>query len=209
MTKKYTDKEKKRSAEYHLTPEMQAGRVAIEFFGMAEGMEKYVFDEYNVSSNYMNKVTNVVLEGNLTDLERMLTTQSLLLNNVFNDMLFCAGRNKNEHLKAMQVYMNLAMKAQAQCRCTVEAINEIKNPKSITITKQANVAGQQVVNNGVINTGESSRGEKKEASESNEVNKIGVINHATVDAGIKTSTKGKNNADKTLAEVNRSKDKRG
>ena len=44
--------------------------------------------------------------------------------------------------------MSLALKAQAQCRATLEALNEMKFPKSATFVKQANIANQQQINNG-------------------------------------------------------------
>jgi hypothetical protein len=55
----------------------------------------------------------------------MLTSQSFLL---------AANRAANN--------MSMALKAQSQCRCTVEAINKFKNPKSVTITKQADISDQ-------------------------------------------------------------------
>ena len=46
-------------------------------------------------------------------------------------------------------FMKLAFKAQSQCRATFETLALLKNPP--VFTRQANIAGQQVVNNGVIN----------------------------------------------------------
>jgi transposase InsO family protein len=47
--------------------------------------------------------------------------------------------------------MRLALKAQSQCRATVEALAEMKNPKPVAYVQQANIANgpQQVNNNGV------------------------------------------------------------
>jgi hypothetical protein len=54
----------------------------------------------------------------------------------------------NEGLKQFQVNLTLALKAQAQCRSTLEALAEIKNPRPISFVKQANIAqGHQQVNN--------------------------------------------------------------
>ena len=45
--------------------------------------------------------------------------------------------------------MRLSLKAQAQCRVTVEALAEIKNPRPVAFVKQANISnGPQQVNNG-------------------------------------------------------------
>lgn len=44
----------------------------------------------------------------------------------------------------------MALKAQAQCRATLEALAEIKNPRPVAFVKQANISGEhQQVNNGV------------------------------------------------------------
>jgi len=45
--------------------------------------------------------------------------------------------------------MRLALKAQSQCRATLETLAEIKNPKNVAFVRQANIAqGHQQVNNG-------------------------------------------------------------
>ena len=44
--------------------------------------------------------------------------------------------------------MNLALKAQAQSRATIQALTELKYPKQATFVKQANIAnGHQLINN--------------------------------------------------------------
>lgn len=43
----------------------------------------------------------------------------------------------------------LGLKAQSQCRATLESLAEIKNPKAVAFVQQANIAhGPQQVNNG-------------------------------------------------------------
>ena len=57
--------------------------------------------------------------------------------------------NTGEYLDATDRYMRLALKAQAQCRATVETLAEIKNPPTL-FARQANIAhGPQQVNNTV------------------------------------------------------------
>ena len=49
----------------------------------------------------------------------------------------------------MNVYLRLALKAQGQCRATLETLATIKNPPTV-FARQANIAnGPQQVNNGV------------------------------------------------------------
>ena len=59
-----------------------------------------------------------------------------------------SGLNMGEYIEASERYMRLALKAQAQCRATIEALAAMKNPPVI-IARQANISnGPQQVNNG-------------------------------------------------------------
>jgi hypothetical protein len=84
--------------------------------------------------------------GNLDKLEGMLTAQATALNAMFNN--FANRAIQADVMPKLDTYFRLALKAQSQCRSTVEAIAEIKYPKSSTFIKQANIAQQQQVNNG-------------------------------------------------------------
>ena len=55
--------------------------------------------------------------------------------------------NMGEYINAAERYLRLALKAQSQCRATLETLATIKNPPVI-YAKQANIAnGPQQVNN--------------------------------------------------------------
>lgn len=88
-----------------------------------------------------------VNDGDLSKLEGMLTAQAHALDAMFNHYAKKAIHNA-AYLPQLEAYARLAMKAQSQCRTTVEAIAEIKMPKSAMFIKQANIAQQQQVNNG-------------------------------------------------------------
>ena len=92
-------------------------------------------------------VCQQVVGGDLAPLERMLTAQALVLDQLFGDLTRRALMAP--HPKARELDLRLALKAQAQCRTTVEALAEIKRPTSTIFAKQANVAhGPQQVNTG-------------------------------------------------------------
>jgi hypothetical protein len=56
------------------------------------------------------------------------------------------------------VNLRLALKAQRQCRATLETLVAIKNPQPMAFVRQANIAhGPQQVNNGAVQPGEPSR----------------------------------------------------
>ena len=88
--------------------------------------------------------------GDLAAAERMLFAQAVSLNAISAELARRASLNIGSHLQAMESYMRLSLKAQAQCRVTVEALAEMKNPRPVAFVKQANISnGPQQVNNGV------------------------------------------------------------
>ena len=90
-----------------------------------------------------------VADGNMSPAERMLVSQAVTLNAMFTELARRAALNMGEYPQAMDIYLRQAFKAQAQCRATLEALAEIKNPRQVTFAKQANIAnGPQQVNNG-------------------------------------------------------------
>lgn len=91
--------------------------------------------------------------GDLSGVEEMLITQAHALDSIFTEMAKRAALNMGEHLDATQTYMQLALKAQTQCRTTLQTLAEIKNPRPVAFVKQANISnGPQQVNNGTDST---------------------------------------------------------
>lgn len=87
--------------------------------------------------------------GDLSGAEAMLVAQASSLNAIFTEMAIRAAANVSQDLGATEIYMRLALKAQAQCRATLEALAAIK-AGPVVIARQANIAhGPQQVNNGV------------------------------------------------------------
>ena len=85
--------------------------------------------------------------GDMRPVEAMLYGQAKTLETMFTSLARRAA--SNDGLKQFQVNLTLALKTQAQCRATLEALAEIKNPRQIAFVKQANIANQQLVSNGV------------------------------------------------------------
>lgn len=96
----------------------------------------------------LKKAGNEVASGDLTRIEKMLTNQAIVLDNMFNSL---AQRSlQQDGLKGTEVFLRLALKAQAQSRATAEALAVIKNPAPYI--RQANIAqGHQQVNNTYAN----------------------------------------------------------
>lgn len=89
-----------------------------------------------------------VQQGNMTDVEATLTAQAVALDAIFNGLAKRAALNMGQYIGACETYLRLALKAQGQCRATLETLAEIKSPKAATFVRQQNVAYQQQVNNG-------------------------------------------------------------
>lgn len=85
--------------------------------------------------------------GDMRPVEAMLYGQAMTLETIFTSLARRA--TSQEYLKQFQAYLGMALKAQAQCRATLEALAEIKNPRPVAFVKQANISnGPQQVNNG-------------------------------------------------------------
>jgi hypothetical protein len=66
---------------------------------------------------------------------------------IYTELARRAALNMGEYIEAADRYLRLALKAQAQCRTTIEALVALKNPP-VVYAKQANIsAGHQQVNN--------------------------------------------------------------
>lgn len=103
------------------------------------------------------ETTRKVKKGDMSGPEAMLVSQASALNSIFTELARRAGVNMGEYMGAMESYLRLALKAQAQCRATIETLAEMKNPP-LVIARQANISnGPQQVNNG-----QPSRAEEKQ-----------------------------------------------
>jgi hypothetical protein len=102
------------------------------------------------SVGVMREKASAVHSGNLAGLEETLTAQAVALDAIFNEMARRAALNMGEYINATETYLRLGLKAQAQCRATLQTLFEMKNPQPVAFVKQANIAnGPQQVNNGV------------------------------------------------------------
>ena len=117
--------------------------------------------------------------GDTSQVEAMLYGQASALASIFHECARRSALNMGTHQDAMERYMRLALKAQSQCRTTLEALVEAKHPKSVAFVRQANIAnGHQQINNG----GQQTEGEPTNfASRPNEL--LGVSDVAGMDAG--------------------------
>ncbi|WP_439683419.1 Phasin domain-containing protein [Cupriavidus oxalaticus] len=106
-----------------------------------------------------------VVSGDVTAMETMLAHQANTLDMIFNRLALKAANS--DHVNQMEAYLRHALRAQAQCRATLETLAEIKNPRPVAFVRQANIAnGPQQVNNGIP---QSPRTDEKNANQPNEL----------------------------------------
>lgn len=136
--------------------------------------------------------------GDLTEVETVLISQAMALDTVFAYMT--RASQGCDMLNQTETFMRLGLKAQAQCRATLEALAAIKNPP-VVYAKQANIAqGPQQVNNGIASSRR--REDKIEQSELLEES-----HEPRMDIGAAEKASGSDPALEALEPFNRAKDK--
>ncbi|MGX5731961.1 hypothetical protein ACWKWK_15695 [Pseudoxanthomonas beigongshangi] len=116
-------------------------------FGVPSGMLGR--DELGELHKELKQTVERTKAGGTDQADSLLTAQAVSLNQIFIELARRSALNMNEYPRAAETYMRLALKAQSQCRTTLESLAEIRNPRPVAFVKQANIAnGPQQVNNG-------------------------------------------------------------
>jgi len=104
-------------------------------------------DDIGALMNQLSEDVKDVWAGDMKRAEAMLFAQAHALQAIF--MTLARRASKQEYLKQWEAYLRMGLKAQNQCRMTLETLATIKNPP-VVIARQANInnGGQQQVNNG-------------------------------------------------------------
>ncbi len=98
----------------------------------------------------LKKRVKAVNDGRMEGVEAMLMGQAIALQSIFANFANRSAVNAGEHMHATETYMKLSLRAQSQCRATLETLATIKNPP-LVYARQANVTtGPQQINNGVV-----------------------------------------------------------
>ena len=140
------------------TPSQAAARAAIDPTIIAGVMTQNAYEndggrELNVGDFVIEirEQCDAIARNDFTPAEQLLMSQAHTLSQVFYRLSNAAYANQNGgYFDAMDRYLRLALKAQSQCRSTLLALSEIKNPKSVAFIRQANVANNQQINNGEL-----------------------------------------------------------
>src|SRR5262249_17491197 len=85
----------------------------------------------------LSKQCDRASKGDLGRAEALLTAQAHTLDALFNNLARRAAANMAEYMNAAETYLRLALKAQGQCRATLETLAMIKNPQPVAFVRQA------------------------------------------------------------------------
>lgn len=110
-------------------------------FGQQQGKLEYVYEELRDSIDR-------IWDGDMKKCEAMLLAQASALQSIFTSLTRKAI--SQEYMANLDTFLRLGLKAQAQAVRTLEALAEMKNPRSVAFVKQANIANNQQVNNGQV-----------------------------------------------------------
>ena len=105
--------------------------------------------DVNVLAIELAAQVNAVNQGEMQRTEGILISQAQALDAIFVNLM---RRSTNQtNATHWEMYMRMGMKAQSQCRATLQALAEMKNPRPVAFFKQANInnGGHQQINNGV------------------------------------------------------------
>lgn len=145
--------------------------------------------DINATIRELKEQSKILKAGDMSRAESMLLAQAQTLNELFNNLARKA--HQCEYLSQFEANLKLALKAQNQCRMTLETLSNIKNPP-VVYAKQANISnGPQQVNNGVPAT--------HAAENQKQQNELLTVNHGeTLDGGRTRETIGGNQTMATL-----------
>lgn len=162
----------------------------------------------------LKKRTKAVHDGDLQQAESMLLGQAVALESIFTELARRANGHIGGNLETVERYLRLALKAQGQCRATLETLIQAKNPPMV-IAKQANFAqGPQQVNNSSASEGEPyvaprARARKKIPSVTNELLAGAGHGSETLDTRAARATTRSHPTMEAVDSVNRTGQRRG
>jgi hypothetical protein len=140
-----TEAADKRAAELIISPSMAAVRVV----NVADLRSMPDPPHMSALNAILLEQSERIENGDMSRAEAMLAGQSTALQTLFARLTERALMSDEiEHIEA---FMKLALRAQSQCRATLETLSVIKNP-SVVFAHQANLTtGPQQINNGNLN----------------------------------------------------------
>lgn len=160
-------KEREKNRARNILSSSVNAAAVIESYSSAVFGEHQPGDFRNIYDELSATVVNV-WDGDMRQCEAMLMAQALALQSIFTNLTRRAIIQ--DRLAHFDTHLRLGLKAQAQAVRTIEALAEMKNPRSVAFVKQANIANNQQVNNGQVSrAGENENEQTKQAGASYEL----------------------------------------
>lgn len=174
----------KKLAKASLSAANNAAAVVTEY-GKAFGE----LDINHVAETLM-EISKDVSGGDMTKAESMLIDQALALQSMF--MNFSRRALNQQYQSNLESFFRMALKAQNQCRQTLETLATIKNPP-IVYARQANIntGGNQQVNNGIPANGPTITHAEEKRNQSNELLSISNLPKQNPSNAITATTRNK------------------
>lgn len=158
-------------------------------------------DDAELLAGTMSQV-QAIKGGDLAPVEAMLYSQAKVLEALFTRLVHRGMAQDN--IAPFQANMSLALKAQAQCRATLQTLVEAKQPRAVAFVKQANISQQQQVNNGAPASHAHAR---ESAIPANELSRLEAPNEwSALEAGTQAAPARGHPAMEALGEVHRPED---
>lgn len=180
------------------SPELAAHRV-IHAVELNSGLGQHI--DVPTMLETLREQVRTVHDGDLKQAEAMLMNQATALQSLFARLTEKAM--EQTHIPNLEGFMRMALRAQSQCRTTLETLSAIKNPP-IVYAKQANISqGHQQVNNGTRNSSRVREVENQQTQLS------GVDNELCQDTGAPGIAKKDDSLLETLGEIDGAKNRRG
>lgn len=96
--------------------------------------------------DHVQKATGKAEAGDLAIASRLLASQAITLDAMFTELARRAALNMGEYINAAESYGRLALKAQSNCRATLESLAKLHQPREQTVRHvHVNEGGQAVI----------------------------------------------------------------
>ena len=110
---------------------------------MGSGLELPGLGDY---ADHIHAVTRAAAGGDIAIASKILAAQAVTLDSMFAELARRAALNMGEYVNAAERYGRLALKAQSNCRATLEALAKLHQPREQTVRHvHVNEGGQAVV----------------------------------------------------------------
>ena len=97
-------------------------------------------------ADHVQKATGKAEAGDLAIASRLLASQAITLDAMFTELARRTALNMGDYINAAESYGRLALKAQSNCRATLEALARLHQPREQTVKHvHVNEGGQAVV----------------------------------------------------------------